>query len=197
MKRDDKLDELMADLRRRRLEDSNYEKRDILLSRFHKVWQPLTEHIQSLAAAHLPEGHRLHLKFTVKEDFAVALQFSMEQAFQHDPRENAEPYWGKTDTLAFYKPAGDSTTLALLSNRLTLSDLFLARAGNPYALTCSNFGITDKKLQASHIHPDRMDKAKALLEYWLAKQISLDFDPERLQPVSSLEITMTRKAPSP
>lgn len=197
MKHTDRIDDIMTDLHESRLQGSNYQKRDVLLSRLQTAWAPLITHIQSLAADRLPDDRRLRMELIVKEDLGITLNVIMEEAREYSGVKDSERYWLPSDQISFYRAANNSATLALVSGRLKLSDLFFARAGNPYALSCIDIGMTDEKLKNSRLHPDHMDDAKGLLEYWLAKQISLNFDPERLNPTATLEITMVRKDPAP
>lgn len=182
----------IKNIRQARLKEQSYLKRDAVLLKFQAAWQPLINHMQSLAEQHLPGDKRLYMAFEVKEDFQVDLNISVDTDRNVEYRDRPlqeNNRWSRGPVLQFYKRS-DSVLLALASGRLNLRDIFLSSAGNSCALVYVDIGERDPKLKNAALHPDRMDQAKALMEYWLAKQIALDFDSDRLDPRSTLEITM-------
>jgi len=183
-------------------ESANFSQRDICLSRFEAAWKPLIDHVQHLADRHLPADKRLRIVFDVKEDLAVDLKFVIDHDLNADPKNAAFQFpehdrWRELQNLHFYKSAQPGALFNLLTGRLTLRDIFSRNALNDFALTSMEIAEKDVRLKNANLHPDRMDQAKDLLEYWLAKQMAFEFDRDRLNPRTTLQVTMKRADSGP
>ncbi|MGZ9097356.1 MAG: hypothetical protein ACXW30_03555 [Micavibrio sp.] len=178
-----------------RADSGNFSQRDICLSRFEAVWKPLIDHVQNLADRHLPTDKRLRVVFEVNENMRVDLKFFVDHdlnANQQDSRFqwNEKDRWREMQSLKFYKSAAHGPILNLLTGRLKLRDIFSRNALNDYALTGLELWEKDTRLKHATLHPARMDQAKDLIEYWLARQMAFDFDRDRLNPRSILQVTI-------
>ena len=173
-----------------RAESGNFTQRDICLSRFESIWKPLIDHVQNLADRHLPADKRLRVVFEVDENIRVYLKFILE----HDLNAGR---WGELQSLQFYKSTAHGPILNLLTGRLKLRDVFSRNALNDYALAGLEFGEKDERLKHAALHPARMDQAKDLIEYWLARQMAFEFDRDRINPRSTLQITIKRTDSGP
>lgn len=135
---------------------------------FRRAWDPLFSHLYSLPYA---ENRRLKISLNKSENDAVTLRFclyynALADLPDHDL--HGDRKWAPLDTLTFDK-RDDSRIRGLLNSRLRLSDIFLGRAGNFFALGEQGFFEEDPLLANTQLHPARMDDAISLLAYWLLK----------------------------
>lgn len=183
-----------------RRNENGYSRRDIHLARFMTAWKPLTEHIQALADRHLPADKRLRIEFGVNEVLSLNLKFILEtDKAAEDPTYEKYPdsRWRGVSTLHFYNSNQGFVADSIFGLR-RLSDLFKGKSENSrFALHLVDIGEPDPKLKGIVIHPGRVAAACDLLEYWLAKQIAFQFNPEMVNPKSGLEITIKRRDSDP
>lgn len=140
---------------------------------FRRAWDPLFSHLYALPYA---ENRRLKIELSKSESNAVTLRFclyynALADLPDHDL--HGDRKWAPLDTLSFDK-RDDSRILGLLHSRLRLSDIFLGRAGNFFALSEPGWLEDDPLLSNTQLHPDRMDEAITLLTYWLMKHAAIN-----------------------
>lgn len=194
------FEERIKAIRDDRRNENGYSRRDIHLARFMAAWKPLTEHIQALADRHLPADKRLRIEFGVNETLKLDLKFVLEtDKAAQDPFYERYPdsRWQRVSNLHFYNSNQGIVTDSIFGLR-RLSDLFTRNNENSrFALHLVDIGEPDPKLKSIVIRPDRVAAACDLLEYWLAKQIAFQFNPEMVNPKSGLEITIKRRDSDP
>lgn len=195
------LDRIEA-IKTERAHSGNFSQRDICLSRFEIAWKPLITHVQNLADKHLPRDKRLRVTFEVREDLAVNLKFIIDHDMNAESKNAAFQFpeksrWRELQTLHFYKSARPGALFNILSGRLTLRDVFSRNAQNDFALVSLDIAEKDARLKNATLHPARMEQAKDLIEYWLAKQMAFEFDQDRLNPRSGLQVTINRTDSGP
>lgn len=194
------FEERIKAIREDRRNENGYSNRDVHLARFMAAWKPLTQHIQDLADRHLPADKRLRVEFNVNEVMKLDLKFILEtDKAAEDPSYAKYPdaRWSRVTSLHFYNSNQGFVADSIFGLR-RLSGLFKGKSENSrFALHLVDIGEPDPKLKSIVIHPDQAEAACDLLEYWLAKQIAFQFDQGRVNPQSSLEITIKRRDSDP
>ena len=191
-----------------RLNSGNYTKRDQHLAQFIAVWKPLTDHVQELANTHFPADKRVRTEFFVDEVLNLRLKFIIQTDKAAEDPSYAEykddVRWWQTSTLDFIRTPSIALVSALSSpgNAFRkLTSIFRSKNGTPgndaFAVTLLDIGERDQKLCSISIHPDKMEAAKDLLEYWLAKNMAFQFDRDAINPVSAHEIIIKNTVSGP
>lgn len=158
------------------------------LARFQSIWLPLVEHVQSLADSYVPDTVRLRAVFEIDSRDVLNLTLIIEE---RDPLQGhiSESRWHPVGDLHFYRKDHGLLTDMILGT-VRLKDIFSRDPAARFSLACLSSSDRDPVMEKTVIYPDRMNEAKAILEYWLARHIALHFDPEQLKPTTRSEMTI-------
>lgn len=158
------------------------------LSYFQAVWTPLIDHVQALADRYVPDDVRLRAVFEIDSRNTLNLTLIIEErAPLHG--HIAESGWNRVGDLHFYRKDHGLLTDMILGT-VRLKDIFSRDPAARFSLACLSSSDRDPVMEKTLIYPDRMNEAKAVLEYWLARHIALHFNPEQLNPAAQSEMTV-------
>lgn len=205
---DQDLREIAARLRADQVNSGNYDQREVCLREFTNAWKPLADHAQDLADRYFPAGCRLRIEFKVDEKMNLDMAMNIE--LDLDPgestalyRENPDLRWKNLAHMSFYRRDYSEGSIKRAEQRQwpkplarRLRDLFPGApppADYRFALQILDLQAKDPRLADAVLIPSRMDDARGLVTYWLAKNLAFEFDNEAMHPVSVHQITIKRQ----